>query len=93
MDDDLWQFAEFCMTEAFLLRSFLENLRLRKDSPEAKMALLSDWKSKVGLQLGNTVVCEQATTALKTAQDAPPEQRSVILQKALAAAREQYFFS
>jgi hypothetical protein len=48
-NDDLWQFAEFCMTEAFLLRSFLENLRLRKDSPEAKIALLSDWKRAVGL--------------------------------------------
>jgi hypothetical protein len=92
-NDDLWQFAEFCMLEAFLLRSFLENLRLRKDSPEEKIALLSDWKQAAGLQLGNSTVCDAATAALKTARDAPPERRRAILQQALASAREQYFFS
>ena len=91
MGDDLWEFAEFCMTEAFLLRSFLEGVRLRNESPEEKVKLLSDWKSKVGLELGNIFVCEQATKALRTARNAPPEQQAAILQQALAAAREQYF--
>ena len=56
--DGLWDFAEFCMTEAFLLRSFLENLRTRDHSPEDKLRLLSDWRKAVGLQLGNTAVYE-----------------------------------
>ena len=94
MDEDLWQFAEFCMTEASLLRSFLENLRLRTDlTDEKKMKRLVDWKRAVGRELGNSFVCALATEALRTARDAPPLERSAILQDALASARETYFFA
>jgi hypothetical protein len=94
MDDDLWQLAEFCMSEAFLLRSFLENLRLRTDlTAEQRMERLADWKRAVGRELGNTLVCDLATAALRTARDGPPRQKSEAIQGALAAAREQYFFS
>ena len=93
-ENDLWQFAESCMTEAFLLRAFLENLRLRTDlTDEGKMGRLTDWKRAVGRELGNSFVCDLATEAPRTARDSPPLERSAILQEALASARETYFFA
>lgn len=91
-EDDLWDFLEFSATETFVLRSFLENIVLRNDTPETKLELLSNWRRAVGLQLGNTVVFDSGIEALRKARGLPPQEKHEFLQRWLAAARDRYFF-
>ena len=89
--DDVWELAEYSVREARVLRSFLEYLRLGTDSQDKKWERVQQWKSEVGLQLGNPQVTDEATTLFQTLRALPPELRRVLVQKTLAEAQSRYF--
>lgn len=91
--DDIWELAEFCAREAFLLRSFLEYLRMWPDPLEKKWARLQKWHQEIGLQHGNTHIADYASQLFQRLRAEPPEVRKEILQKAFEAMSSSYFQS
>lgn len=91
--DDLWELPEYSVREARVLRSFLEYLRLPGDPQDKKLMKIQNWKSEVGLQLGNPQVTDEASQLFRTLRGLPQELRSVLVQKTLANAHSIYFQS
>jgi len=88
---DVWDVVQFCVCEAYALRSFMEYLRSWPDPPETKRTRLQNWKSEVGLQLGNPEVAKFGEQLLQKLRVAPPEARIAILRSALGIAHSEYF--
>ena len=89
--DDPWEALRPVASENLLLRSFLEYLRMWPDSPERKEKRLQNWRTEVGLQMGNPAINEHAEALFRKVQAAPPEMRKTILQQGLAAMSTVYF--
>lgn len=90
-DAKLWELAEFYAREAFLLRSFVEYLRDWPDPPEKKADRLQNWRTEIGLQLGNPVIGDHASEIFQKFRDAPPQEREALFQKTLADVYSFYF--
>lgn len=89
--DDVWELLEFCASEAFALRSFLEYLRTSRDSSQQKAVRIANWRTEVGLQLGNPVISEEGVNLLRKARGLPARTRSAMIRDILGQARSLYF--
>jgi hypothetical protein len=89
--DDIWELAEFHVSEAYTLRAFLEYLRTWDDPPEKKVARLQNWRSEIGLQLGSPQVGDATRELFRKLRAAPPQLRSKLVREKLAEAAALYF--
>jgi len=89
--DELWQLVEYSMTEALILRSFLEYLRVSPISLAKKQEKIARWKAHVGSKFGDPKLVEQSHQVTQRLRDAPPEMRNILLQELLNAAYSKYF--
>jgi hypothetical protein len=88
---EIWDVAEFCALEAFLLRSFLEYLQTWPSDPQKKIQRLQNWKQEIGLQLGNPKASDTIRVQFQKVRDAPPESRIEVLQQVLDSVHGAYF--
>ena len=89
--DDVWELLEFLASEAFALRSFVEYLRTSPDSQQKKNLRIQNWRTEIGIVLGNPIVGEHGPELLRKARGLPAQMRSELLRQSLAEAREKYF--
>jgi hypothetical protein len=88
---DIWELAERAVREARVLRSFLEYLRLEGDSVEIKWKKVQNWRTEVGLQLGNPQVTDSASQLFETLKVLPEELRRAAVRRTLQEADSLYF--
>ncbi|MGB8591973.1 MAG: hypothetical protein WCD40_11385, partial [Candidatus Acidiferrales bacterium] len=89
--DELWDLVEFATYEAFVIRTFLEYLRLSNDPAEKKLYRIQNWRREVASGFGNPRIVEAASAVLQTIRAVPTEVRKSLIERFLAKAHSEYF--